>query len=211
VSPSQEQSSDGAVLREALRLRVRWVQELMGRAAWLLGLRLARAGALTSAEQVRALALNELHAIVTTRATPVPALLDGRLEVVTAPLPACFQISDRGRAIAVRRGAERGGGTGAGGGVGVGTVTHDISDPAPGSVLVTTTLSPGLAPLLPRLRGIVADTGSVLAHLAILARESHVAIVVGYVGASDDLADGTLVRVDGSAGEVTVVDEGKDT
>jgi hypothetical protein len=41
VSPSQEQSSDGAVLREALRLRVRWVQELMGRAAWLLGLRLA--------------------------------------------------------------------------------------------------------------------------------------------------------------------------
>ena len=61
-------------------------------------------------------------------------------------------------------------------------------------MLVTTTLTPGLGPLLPRLAGIVAETGSVLSHLAILARESGVATVVGYTGATDTFADGTIVR-----------------
>lgn len=36
------------------------------------------------------------------------------------------------------------------GGVGTGPVTYDSVDPLPGSVLVTTTLRTGLAPLLPR-------------------------------------------------------------
>ena len=68
-------------------------------------------------------------------------------------------------------------------GVGRGPVTYDTTDPPTGSVLVTTTLTPGLGPLLPRLSGIVAETGSVLAHLAILAREAGVPTVVGYAGA----------------------------
>ena len=74
-------------------------------------------------------------------------------------------------------------------------------------MLVTTTLSPGLAPLLTRLNGIVAETGSVLSHLAILAREARVAIVVGYAGAMDDLREGAVVRVDGENGQVTVQEE----
>ena len=56
----------------------------------------------------------------------------------------------------------------------VGRSRYDADDPPTGSVLVTTTLSPGLGPLLPRLKGIVAETGSVLSHLAILAREAGV-------------------------------------
>ena len=43
---------------------------------------------------------------------------------------------------------------GAGGGAGFGRVTYDHEDPPVGSVLVTTTLSPGLGPLLPRFGGI---------------------------------------------------------
>ena len=74
-------------------------------------------------------------------------------------------------------------------------------------MLVTTTLQPGLAPLLPRLKGVVAETGSVLSHLAILAREARVATVVGYAGAMDDLPEGAVVRVDGETGQVDVQEE----
>jgi rifampicin phosphotransferase len=71
---------------------------------------------------------------------------------------------------------------------------------------VTTTLSPGLGPLLPRLKGIVAETGSVLSHLAILAREAGVPTVVGYAGATQDLPEGAIVLVDGDSGRVTIQD-----
>jgi pyruvate,water dikinase len=73
-----------------------------------------------------------------------------------------------------------------------------------GSVLVTTTLTPGLGPLLPRLNGIITETGSVLSHLAILARESSVATVVGYAGAADTFQDGVIVEVNGDSGDVTL-------
>jgi pyruvate,water dikinase len=68
-------------------------------------------------------------------------------------------------------------------------------------------LQPGLAPLLTRLHGIVAETGSVLSHLAILAREARVATVVGYAGAADELREGIVVRVDGESGQVDVQEE----
>ena len=65
----------------------------------------------------------------------------------------------------------------------------------------------GLGPLLPRLKGIVSETGSVLSHLAILAREAQVATVVGYAGAVRDLPEGAIVVVDGDAGRVTLEDK----
>ena len=53
------------------------------------------------------------------------------------------------------------------------------------------------------LSGLVAETGSPLSHLAILARESGVATVVGHRGALQELPDGTTVLVDGASGRVT--------
>jgi pyruvate,water dikinase len=85
-----------------------------------------------------------------------------------------------------------------------------VQDPPTGSVLVTTTLAPGLGPLLPRLHGIVAETGSVLSHLAILAREAGVPTVVGYANATRDLHEGDQVVVDGDTGLVTVETEGSE-
>jgi pyruvate,water dikinase len=69
-------------------------------------------------------------------------------------------------------------------------------------VLVVRTLDPSLASVLPRLAGLVAETGSVLAHLAILAREAGVPTVVGAAGALDRYEPGTVVRVDGDTGEI---------
>jgi pyruvate,water dikinase len=198
---------NNGILREALRLRVRWLQELSGRAAWQLGERLAAVGELTEPELIRHMTLEHVEAVATKRAVVVPALVTSHAHDFGAPLPAWFQLSDLGRPIRAQCASEVGGGTGAGGGSGSGPVTYDIDDPPTGSVLVTTTLSPGLGPLLPRLKGIVAETGSVLSHLAILAREARVPTVVGYAGATADLAEGVVVYVDGDDGRVTIEDE----
>jgi phosphohistidine swiveling domain-containing protein len=201
-APHADQGNDNGVLREALRLRVRWLQELGGRVAWELGTRLQRSGQLPRRDLVRHLTLDDLDAVLTRRSVLVPALVGAHVHAEGAPLPARFQLSDAGQVIRVASRAEVGSGTGAGGGVGRGPVTHDAHDPPVGSVLVTTTLTPGLGPLLHRLEGIVAETGSVLSHLAILAREAGVATVVGYDGAVDALPEGTVVVVDGETGRV---------
>jgi pyruvate,water dikinase len=207
-APPAPGPAESAALREALRLRVRWVQELTGRAAWELGRRLAAGGNLPEPELVRHLRLDELDAVVTARASVVPDLATGHAHSEGEPLPARFQISDRGRPVPVHADSEgAGSGTGAGGGVASGPVTHDAEDPPPGSILVTTTLTPGLGPLLPRLAGLVAETGSVLSHLAILARESHVPTVVGVAGAVQDLPEGTVVEVDGTNGRITIQED----
>jgi rifampicin phosphotransferase len=199
--------SDEGIVREALRLRVRWVQEISGRAAWELGVRLTAADELTEPELVRHVSLDHVESVATKRAVVVPKLVSIHEHEFGAPLPARFQLSDLGRPIAAQVAPEVGGGTGAGGGTGGGPVTYDADDPPTGSVLVTTTLSPGLGPLLPRLAGIVSETGSVLSHLAILAREAGVPTVVGYAGAKEDLPEGAAVFVDGDAGRVTIQDK----
>jgi rifampicin phosphotransferase len=204
VTTGCQACNDEGITREALRLRVRWVQEVSGRAAWELGERLTATGDLTEPELIRHMSLEHLESVATKRAVVVPKLVAIHEHVFGAPLPARFQLSDKGRPIAAQVAPEVGGGTGAGGGTGIGPVTYDIDDPPIGAVLVTTTLSPGLGPLLPRLNGIVSETGSVLSHLAILAREAGVATVVGYAGATTDLPEGSVVHVDGDAGRVTV-------
>ena len=207
TAPECQRCSSNGILREALRLRVRWMQELSGRAAWKVGERLAATGDLPEPELVRHMTLDHLEAVVTKRAVVVPALVTSHDHDFGAPLPAWFQLSDLGRPIRAQCNGEVGGGTGAGGGSGSGPVSYDTNDPPTGAVLVTRTLSPGLGPLLPRLKGIVSETGSVLSHLAILAREARVPTVVGYTGATDDLPEGAVVHVDGDTGQVTIQGE----
>ena len=48
----------------------------------------------------------------------------------------------------------------------------------------------------------MAETGSVLSHLAILAREHGVPTVVALPGVVDRYPDGTWLVVDGTSGEV---------
>ena len=60
--------------------------------------------------------------------------------------------------------------------------------------------------LLPLLGAIVTDSGGLLSHPAIVAREYGIPGVVGTRDATDRIPDGARVRVDGDAGEVTVLD-----
>ena len=202
-----------AVLREALRLRARWVQELTARAAWELGERLARRGVLAGPAAVRRLRLDELDQAVRTGALPAGAAERGE-DRPAAPLPARFRLTVDGavapaapaRARRRARSATPSGGTGAGGGRGMGPVHDGTGQPEPGAVLVVRTLDPDLAPLLPRLGGLVAETGSFLSHLAILAREFGVPTAVGVEDALSRFPAGSLVVVDGTTGEVALAE-----
>lgn len=73
-----------------------------------------------------------------------------------------------------------------------------------GDVLVTESTTEAFNILLPLLGAIVTDSGGLLSHSAIVAREYGIPGVVGTREATDRIPDGTLVRVDGDAGEVTV-------
>jgi pyruvate,water dikinase len=193
----------GAVVREALRLRVRWLQEAGARFAWELGMRLADAGALDDPAQVRDLDLEALENTVRAKAVTVAAQLRAADHNASEPLPARFRLSDRGRPVpVVDRHPHQG--TGAGGGQRRGPVHVGVDRDVPdGSVLVVRNLSGAIAPVLPRINGLVAETGSVLAHLAILAREAGVPVVVGLPDATTRFPEGAVVTVDGTTGAVT--------
>ena len=152
-----DSGNDNGILREALRLRVRWIQELSGRAAWALGERLAAAGELDRARpdpahEPRA-RRGRRHQAGRGRA----ARWCRRTSTTSAhPLPAWFQLSDLGKPIRVAVRAPRSAAAPAPAAArpSARSPTTPTTRP-PGSVLVTTTLTPALGPLLPRLSGIV--------------------------------------------------------
>jgi pyruvate,water dikinase len=192
-----------ATTREVLRLRVRWVQELTARAAWELGRRLADVGVLRHQDHVRLLELGELRHALERR--QVPEALCSRLELEGPALPRAFRLAADGTPMPVSATSSGTGAVGAGGGVGEGPV-HLGEDPPAGAVLVVPHLDPRLATVLPRLGGLVAETGSTLSHLAILAREHGVPTVVGLAGATTSFPAGQVLAVDGAAGTVAPVE-----
>jgi rifampicin phosphotransferase len=203
VAPVPDPDGD-AVVREALRLRARWVQELTARAAWQLGCRLVSVGVLPGQDAVRLLTLDELRAAALRRAVPDDLATRADPGEASRALPAQFRLTTDGRPLAVV--APSGpGGVGAGGGVGTGPA-HLGAEPPPGAVLVVTHLDPRLATVIPRLAGLVAETGSPLSHLAILAREHGIPTVVGHAGATTTYREAQRLEVDGTAGTVRVVD-----
>jgi pyruvate,water dikinase len=74
-----------------------------------------------------------------------------------------------------------------------------------GDVLVTEATSEAFNILLPLLGAIVTDNGGLLSHSAIVSREYGIPGVVGTREATERIKDGVRVRVDGTAGEVTIL------
>jgi len=74
-----------------------------------------------------------------------------------------------------------------------------------GDVLVTESTTEAFNILLPLLGGIVTDNGGLLSHAAIVSREYGIPGVVGTREATERIADGDRIRVDGDNGEVTVL------
>jgi len=74
-----------------------------------------------------------------------------------------------------------------------------------GEILVAETTAPPWTPLFATAGAIVTDTGGVLSHCAVVAREYRIAAVVGTGVATAMITDGQTVEVDGDAGTVRIV------
>jgi pyruvate,water dikinase len=92
--------------------------------------------------------------------------------------------------------------------VGIARVVAGVEDFArvqPGDVLVAATTTPAWTPLFPSLAALVTDTGGILSHAAVVAREYRIPAVVGAAGATAAIPDGARVRVDGTSGEIVLL------
>jgi pyruvate,water dikinase len=78
----------------------------------------------------------------------------------------------------------------------------ELARVAPGDVLVTRVAGPALSQVLPRVAGVVAGLGGSTSHLASLARERGIPMVLGVLDATRRIPDGSQVAVDGVAGIV---------
>lgn len=74
-----------------------------------------------------------------------------------------------------------------------------------GDVLVVRFADPGWTPLFPRAVALVMEVGGVMCHAAVVARELGLPAVFGVARATERLADGVVVEVDGQAGTVRMV------
>ena len=85
----------------------------------------------------------------------------------------------------------------------------EISRIGPGDVLVTRMAGPALGRVLAMVAGVVSELGGSTSHLASLARERCVPMVLGVPGATSQIPDGSQVAVDGVAGIVRWMKSGR--
>ena len=78
----------------------------------------------------------------------------------------------------------------------------------PGQILVARFTDPGWTPIFPLAAAVVTEIGGVLSHGAIVAREFGIPAVVNVQRATQQIRSGDLLRVDGSSGQVVIVERG---
>ena len=81
---------------------------------------------------------------------------------------------------------------------------EDAKSLVPGEILVALTTMPAWTPLFGVAAAVVTETGGVLSHCAIVAREYGIPAVVGAYGATTAIVTGQRITVDGERGIVTL-------
>lgn len=81
----------------------------------------------------------------------------------------------------------------------------DFARVRPGDVLVCRTTDPAWTPLFGVVAAVVTETGGLLSHAAIVAREQGLPAVLAIPDATTVLRDGAMVEVDGSTGRVALL------
>jgi nucleoside-diphosphate-sugar epimerase/phosphohistidine swiveling domain-containing protein len=202
------------------QLRDREVRrDKMVRANWVLrgllreyGRRLADTGALDTADDVFYLLVDELDALPPDVAALVarrraeqrrlvgvvpPTVFSGSWQPSTAPAPALAS-GDTLRGVGVCGGRVRGR---------VRIVRPEtIDDLQPGEILVAEVTDVGYTAAFCYAAAVVTELGGPMSHAAVVAREFGFPCVVDVQGATRYLAPGALVEVDGTTGEIRVLE-----
>jgi phosphohistidine swiveling domain-containing protein len=125
-----------------------------------------------------------------------------------APEPSAMQRRDAKQVGSAPPGTVLQGAAGSGGvATGRARVVRDAADPEglePGDVLIAPQTDPSWVPLFVPAAAVVVNVGAMGSHAMIVSRELGIPCVVSIADATELIADGTTVTVDGNAGTVTV-------
>lgn len=220
LEPMLAATQASIALRERARLKQALLYNRLRRVALEIGARLVKRGTFSAQDDVFFLTLSELDELLSGCAmfpAEVGASIRQRREAharFTALTPADVLIAEEGdypRTTNVALVPQEHGaglcGSSVCGGVATGrakvlTNVAQTRDLAQGDVLVTRQTDPGWAPAFVAIGALVLERGGMLSHGAILAREYGIPTIVGVAGATERIAHGSLVQVDGDRGEV---------
>ncbi|MGW8566324.1 PEP/pyruvate-binding domain-containing protein [Isoptericola sp. NPDC055881] len=163
-----------------------------------------RAAALLGGPQDVEWAVDDDGAVWLLQARPVTAPLPAGCGRAFGPVPG--RIKGQMPAHSDRDAVVRGVGASGGRATGPARVVRgpeDFGRVRAGDVLVCRETDPAWTPLFGVVSAVVTETGGLLSHAAIVARELRLPAVLGVLGATDVLRDGGTLAVDGDAGTVT--------
>ena len=83
---------------------------------------------------------------------------------------------------------------------------RDIGQVEKGEILVTSNTDPGWTIVFSKLGGLITETGGILCHGAVISREYQIPAVTAVKSATTILHTGDLVSLDGSKGEITILE-----
>ncbi|MGI9606508.1 MAG: PEP-utilizing enzyme [Acidimicrobiales bacterium] len=83
---------------------------------------------------------------------------------------------------------------------------EEVGDIEDGEILVAPITAPSWAPAFPKIQACVTDIGGMMSHASIVCREYGVPAVTGTGFGTSQIETGQMIRVDGSAGTVTIVE-----
>jgi pyruvate,water dikinase len=81
----------------------------------------------------------------------------------------------------------------------------DFGRVRPGDIIVAPSSNPSWVPLFTIAGGLVTNTGGVLSHAAVVAREFDLPAVVGTGDATTRILDGQMLELDGTTGYVRLL------
>ena len=183
----------------------------------LVGEELARAGRLNEAADIFFLTLSEVHTALSgadlrERVRELQATFARELRRRYVPLVLLSDGTEPLTQMQKGQSAVREAGTLQGTPASPGRVTaiaRVVLDPhdahlEPGEILVAPSTDPGWTPLFLKASGLVMEVGGAMAHGAIVAREYGLPAVVGVAGATERIATGSRLTLDGTTGAVLI-------
>jgi phosphohistidine swiveling domain-containing protein len=202
-----------------------WIDRMcadrLRRFAFRVARRLVREGAIDEADDILYLTRREVPEVLAGDLDPRPLVAERRREhirrqslepprIVGKPKP---ESSDADRFDGARFQPDPDGtlrGTGASAGIVRGRACvvlgpEDFGRVLRGDIIVAPASNPGWVPLFSIAAGFVTDTGGVLSHAAVVAREFGLPAVVGTGDGTKRITDGRIVEIDGATGLVRFV------